>query len=145
MRKPSLFKKISLYYTYKKLLKNAKKELELKFNARVDRVSRIYTVLNVPMDTIEEPYNLRKSDIDTIAQTFIKEYTNQLSKFLNENGLYELYDFYETKKVGKYSYLLIFGYSLFNTQKIAKRLFIYIPLIILSISTILFIYSKLSS
>ena len=138
----SLRKKISLYFTYKKSIKKIEKDLEKQFNIRIDRVGRLYTVLNIPQDVVEEPYNLRKSDIDTLADKFIREYSIQLSKFLNENGLSELFDFYDSEKVGKYSYLLVFGYSLFNTQKVGKWLiFRGIPLLII-ISSITYLYFK---
>jgi hypothetical protein len=73
--------------------------MENNFNARIDNASRIYTVINIPSSLIEEPYNLRKEDIDSIAKNYIKEYSMKLSTFLNQNNLMELYDFYEVKKV----------------------------------------------
>jgi hypothetical protein len=125
MKKLNFIKKLRLFFEYRRLLNSIRKELELNLNARVDFISRIYTVLNLPTDVIEEPYNFRKSDIDALAQNFIKQYTSDISTFLNQKGLSELYDFYDIKKVDKYSYLLIFGFSLFDSKKIAIR-FIYI-------------------
>jgi hypothetical protein len=52
-----------------------------------------------------------------IAENSIKEYTSDLSKFLNANGLQELYSFYEIKKVDKYSYLVVLGFSLFKSNE----------------------------
>ena len=91
-------------------------DLKIQFNIRIDSILRFYTVLNVPNEVMEEPYNLRKSDIDTISRNYIKEYNFQLSQFLNSKGLTELYDLYDMDKVDKYSYLLVFGFSLFNTR-----------------------------
>jgi hypothetical protein len=122
MKKLNFIKKLGLFFEYRRILNSIRKELELNLNARVDFVSRIYTVLNLPTDVIEEPYNFRKSDIDALAQNFIKQYTSDISTFLNQKGLSELYDFYDIKKVDKYSYLLIFGFSLFDSKKIAIRL-----------------------
>jgi len=133
MRNISLFKKISLFFTYRKAIAKIKTQLESNFNARIDKAHRIYTVLNIPSELIEEPYNLKKSDIDNLSQNFIKEYSSQLSRFLDANGLYELYDFYDVEKVDKYSYLLIFGFSLFNSQKFLRNIYlIWLPLIVLS-------------
>ena len=133
MRNISLFKKISLFFTYRKAIGKIKKQLERDFNVRIDKAQRIYTVLNIPSELIEEPYNLRKGDIDVLAQNFIKEYSSQLSRFLDANGLYELYDFYDVEKVDKYSYLLIFGFSLFNSQKFLRNIYlICLPLTVLS-------------
>ena len=139
----NIFKKISLFFTYRSTLKSISKELEIEYGTRVDSIFRMYTVLNIPESLIEEPYNLRKNDIDNIAQTYIKEFSSQLSQFLNGKGLFELYSLYQMEKVGKYSYLIVTGFSLFNTQKVAKSiLFKWIP-IMLILSSIYFIYLKL--
>lgn len=128
----SIFKKISLYYEYKKILKKLEKQLSREFNIRIDRVARFYTVLNVPEDIFEEPYNIRKSDIDTIGQNFIKDYSKKISNFLDSNGLSELYDFYDIEKVDKYSYLLVFGFKFFNTQKFFRNIYLFwLPSIVL--------------
>ena len=63
---------------------------------------------------IGEPYNLRKSDIDRFAETMIKEYSLKISEYLDSKGLKEMYDFYEIKKVDKYAYLVVLGFSLPN-------------------------------
>jgi len=117
MKRISLFKKISVFREYKKSLKSIKAELEQTFGARIDNAWRIYNVINIPDEVIGEPYNLRKADIDKIAESSVKEYTTELSKFLNTKGLQELYDFYEVKKVDKYSYLVIIGFSLFKSNE----------------------------
>jgi hypothetical protein len=117
MKRISLFKKISVFREYKKSLKSIKTELEQTFGARIDNAWRIYNVINIPNEVIGEPYNLRKADIDKIAESSVKEYTTELSKFLNTKGLQELYDFYEVKKVDKYSYLVVIGFSLFKSNE----------------------------
>ena len=40
---------------------------------RIDNADRLYTVLNIPTNLVEEPYNLRKDDIDKIAQNYIRD------------------------------------------------------------------------
>lgn len=112
----SLFKKISIFKDYRKSLKLCKNELEQKFGARVDNAWRIYNVINIPIESIGEPYLLKKSDIDKIAETTIREYTTELGKFLDSKGLQEMYDFYELSKVDKYSYLVVVGFSLPNSS-----------------------------
>ena len=111
----NIFKKIKLFSEFKKTIKPLKSELEQTFNARIDKASRIYSVLNIPQESIEEPYNLRKTDIDKISENYIKEYSFHLSQFLDKNGLKELYKFYDIKKVDKYSYLVVVGFSLFKS------------------------------
>lgn len=121
--KKSLFKSLKLYSIYRKIVKEKETEITQRFNSRIDRVYRIYTVLNVPTDLIEEPYNLRKQDIDTLSARFISEFTTQISNYLNSIGLAELYDLYEIRKVDKYSYLVVIGFSLFRTDKFFSSLF----------------------
>ncbi len=137
----NFFKKISLFLVYRKKILSANKILQLNYNCRIDNIFRIYTVLNIPSELIEEPYNLRKADIDTIAKAYIKDYSSSLSDYLNTIGLTELFEFYSMEKVDKYSYLLIFGFSLFNTKRLANTLlFIWLPLFIATLlTTILFI------
>lgn len=111
-----MFKKIRLYNSFKKIIRSNKVILEGNFNARIDKVYRIYTVINIPEETFGEPYNVRKSDIDSISETYIKEYVSKISNYLNSVGLSELYDFYEPiKKVDKYSYLIVLGFKPFNS------------------------------
>lgn len=129
-----MFKSLFLFNFYRKKINKLSSELRVKYNIRIDNIFRLYTVLNIPEDVVEVPYNLRKSDIDNISRTFISDYNISLSQFLNSNGLTELYKVYDMKKVDKYSYLLIYGYSLFNTKKVFTRLiFIFLLLIIISI------------
>jgi hypothetical protein len=138
--KANIFKRIYLFFTFRKNLLKSETDLKIQFNIRIDSILRFYTVLNVPGEVIEEPYNLRKSDIDTISRNYIKEYNSQLSQFLNSRGLTELYDLYDMEKVDKYSYLLVFGFSLFNTKRLANRLlYLWTPIVVL-MSLIMIIY-----
>ena len=142
--KVNIFRKIYLFFTFRKNLLKAKTDLKIQFNIRIDSILRFYTVLNVPNEVMEEPYNLRKSDIDTIGRNYVKEYNFQLSQFLNSRGLTELYDLYDMEKVDKYSYLLVFGFSLFNTKRLANNLIrIWVP--ITSIILLIFIFYKIFS
>jgi hypothetical protein len=99
-----------------------------KFGFRIDNANRLYTVLNVPEELVGEAYSLKKSDIDTISQNFIREFAKETSTFLNTKGLNELFDIYEVKKVDKYSYLIVIGFSLFKSNTFYNRLYyIFIP------------------
>lgn len=134
----NVFKKIGLYRSYKKIIKKNKIELEGNFNLKIDYVNRLYTVVNVPIDLVGEPYNLRKSDIDNISEKYLKEYISSSSDFLNSIGLFELYGFYEPiKKVDKYSYLIILGFKHMNSLSYTK--FKIISISILSLISIFFL------
>lgn len=117
MRDVSLFKKIKLFNIYKSIINKNRTELSAKFGLRVDNAYRLYTVLNIPQELVGEAYSLKKSDIDKISENYIREYSAELAKFLNPKGLKELYDYYQVDKVGKYNYLLVFGFSLFRSNK----------------------------
>ncbi len=123
MKRVSLLKRIGLYRQYKKTIRECSSELESTFTLRIDDANRLYTVLNIPDDIIGEAYSLKKSDIDRISESYIRQYSSELRKYLNSKGLEELYDYYEVNKVDKYSYLLIIGFSLFRSDERRERLY----------------------
>ena len=126
--KTSLLKKLRLFLSYRKIIKSNKTEILQKFGFRIDNANRLYTVLNIPEELVGEAYSLKKSDIDTISQTFIKEFVREVSALLDNKGLSELYDIYEVKKVDKYSYLIVIGFSLFKSNTFYNRLYyVFIP------------------
>lgn len=119
--KVSAWKKFKLYIQYRKALVN-NSEILSESGLRIDRVKRIYTVINVPETLFESVYDLKTSDINRVSQSYITERLRNVSKTLNGIGLSELFKTYETKKVDKYSYLVIIGFSLFDTKKVANNL-----------------------
>jgi len=134
----SILKKIKLFNSYKKIIRKNKFELGSKFNIRIDKADRLYTVINVPEDIVGESYSLKKSDIDRISESFIKQYSTEISNYLSSKGLNELFTFYKMDKVSKFSYLLVFGFSLFKSQRFYNQLYyIVIPAIVLSITALL--------
>lgn len=136
----SIISDLKLFFSYKRIIKKNRVRLQSDFNMRIDRADRIYTVLNIPTDLFEEPYNLRKEDIDSIAQKYIKDYISELSKFLNSIGLSELYDFYEpVKKVDKYSYLVVIGFRQLDSVDINRIIYRIIIPTLLGISFLSFL------
>jgi hypothetical protein len=142
MRRISFLKKIKLFRVFKRTIKENRNELEQKFGVRIDRAYRIYTVLNIPEDVIGEAYVLKKSDVDRIAEAYIKDFSRELADFLNSKGLNELYDYYTLTKVDKYSWHLVMGFSLFRSNEWYDKLYFrYIPIgSIISLITGLLIY-----
>ena len=124
MAEISYLRKLRLFRDYRKTLNVASRELEANYGMRVDKAHRIYTVLNIPEELIGEAYNLKKSDIDRISENYIREYIAEISKVLNDKGLAELYSIYEVKKVDKYSYLIVMGFSLFKSNEYYDRLYL---------------------
>lgn len=118
----SFFKKLTLFSLYKKTLKLNKVRLERELNVRIDSAYRLYTVLNIPEELYGE-FTLKKSDIDKISENYIREYVFEVSKFLKSIGLNELFESYEVKKVDKYSYLIVIGFSLFKSNVFYNNLY----------------------
>lgn len=121
MRRISFFKKIKLFREYLKVVKSKRSELEENLGSRVDWVGRIYTVVNVPVEAFGDGFNLKKSDIDKISENYIEQYRTMLSRYMNSIGLIELYHQYNVEKVSKYSYKVVYGYSLFRSDKVFWR------------------------
>lgn len=129
MKKISFFKKLKLFKVFKDVVKSNQNELGQKFGVRIDRAYRLYTVLNIPEELIGEAYVLKKSDIDRIAEAYIKDFSKELREFLNSKGLTELYDYYSLNKVDKYSWHLVMGFSLFRSNEWYDKLYFrYIPI-----------------
>jgi hypothetical protein len=77
--KTSFLKKLRLFLSYRKSIKANKVEIQQKFGFRIDNANRLYTVLNIPEELVGEAYSLKKSDIDTISQNFIREFLKESS------------------------------------------------------------------
>lgn len=118
----SIIKKLSLYNFYKSTIRENSLELESTFNMRIDDANRLYTVLNIPEEIVGEAYSIRKADIDRIADAYIKEFLSSFSSLLNSKGLNELYEMYEIRKVDKFSYLVVVGFSMFRTDERRERI-----------------------
>lgn len=140
MRKISIFKRIKFFKEYKKILKDNSKELELSHNVRIDRAYRMYTVVNVPRELFGEAFSIRKKDINDLSLRYIKDETTELSTYLNNIGLNELFDMYEIRKVDKYSYLLIIGFSQFKSNKYYNWLVVLYSVLGISVLTLFLMF-----
>jgi hypothetical protein len=139
MKDISIFKKLELFFLYKKVVNSNRLELKEKYNIRIDSAYRLYTVLNIPESLLTE-YSIKKSDMDIVTEKYIREYSTGLSNFLREKGLTELFNFYENRRVDKYSFLIVFGFSLFQSQKFYNNLYYIIYPIIYLLLTSFLIY-----
>ncbi len=125
MRNISLIGKIRLYRVFKRTIRENERELESVFKLRIDDANRLYTVINIPEEIVGEAYSLKKSDVDKISENYIREFSAELANYLNGKGLGELYSFYEMRKVDKYSYLVVIGFSMFRSDERRERLMKY--------------------
>lgn len=112
----NLFKKIKFFFVYRRIIKKNKARLEGEFNLRIDKVNRMYTVLNLPEDAVIYGKDL--------SEKYIKKYLSDVDLFSKEIGLSELIGLLNMKQIDKQNYLVVFGYSKFNTAKVANRLII---------------------
>jgi hypothetical protein len=121
MPRVSLIKKLKLYSQYRSVVLQNIDELA-SLNLRVDMVNRLYTVVNVPEELFDGAYDTKSADIVRISKGYITEYIRQVSRTLDGMGLTELYRLYDTKKVDKYSFLVVIGFKLFDTRKAANAI-----------------------
>jgi hypothetical protein len=112
----NLFKKIKFFFEYRRIIKKNKARLEGEFNLRIDKVNRMYTVLNLPEDAVIYGKDL--------SEKYIKKYLSDVDLFSKEIGLSELIGLLNMKQIDKQNYLVVFGYSKFNTAKVANRIII---------------------
>jgi hypothetical protein len=115
--KISLWKKIKLYFVYKKIVKQASFLLQNETNLRLDKVGRLYTVLNVNVEDIKN-YGPKLSA--QIIQKYVNDYIATVDKAFFQIGLTELVGLLDIKKLDETNYLIIFGYSFLNTKRIAN-------------------------
>jgi len=131
MEKVSLFKKIKLYRQYVKTLKkNKEKLMSSKLNLRIDRVHRLYTVINMPEDVKTYGTNL--------TEKYIKEYVQKVDPIFSEMGLGELIGILKMDKIDETNYLIVFGFSLMDTPKFWGWLYGILTAILITGSILLF-------
>lgn len=135
----NIIKKFRLLFTYIKIILNNKNILNESYKIRYDYIFRLYTVINIPIDLIPDAYDLKKSDIDKLSQSYVSDFMVNISSLLNKIGLIELYIVYDLKKVDKYSYLVVIGFKFLKLEKLFRNILI----LLLVLLTTLIIYLNL--
>ncbi len=125
-----IIKKFKLLFTYIKIILNNKSVLNESYKIRCDYIFRLYTIINIPTDLIPEAYDLKKSDIDKLSQSYVSDSMVNISSLLNKIGLIELYVVYDLKKVDKYSYLVVIGFKFLKLEKLFRNLLILITILL---------------
>lgn len=129
----SIIKKFRLLFTYIKIILSNKSVLNESYKIRYDYIFRLYTVINIPIDLIPEAYDLKKSDIDKLSQSYVSDFMVNISSLLNKIGLIELYVVYDLRKVDKYSYLVVIGFKFLRLEKIFRNLMIFLLILLSSL------------
>lgn len=127
--KVSIWKKFKLFFEYKKIIKENKTKLLTKFNLRIDWSKRLYTVLNIPENIDIDKYgsdvqvNKQKFEFENkLSHSYIQKYIASVDKHLKKIGLQELVGIYDIRKIDNRNYLLIFGYTLFDSASMGNKL-----------------------
>lgn len=124
--KVSFFTKVSRFFLYRRIIKANKEVLSNPTVAlRRDWINRLYTVLNLDSDV--KQYGVE------LTQTYIKKYLSDSEKVFTNIGLKELVGIYDIQKIDETNYLIVFGYSLFNTKKVTNRFLILTGISIISL------------
>ena len=128
-----MFKKIRLYFLYRKILKNNIKSLRENILANVDEniyvikdiqldwLCRLYTVLNFQEQTKE---NLDKYGYHYMDNE-VKKFVKNLELELKDMGLFELYGLDKADQLDKDKVLIVIDFKLFHTTKIFNKLIIW--------------------
>lgn len=126
----NLFKRFKFYFEYKHLLKTHKKELLDKYNVRIDKINRIYTVINVPDES--HVYGVNQGKI--LSETWLRNWLAEFDQYLINNDIKELTDIVEISQVDSQNFLLILEYKYLN---IANMMYTSVVLSIIAFITFL--------
>jgi hypothetical protein len=119
-------KKLKLFFIYRDiLLKNKKTILDFTYQfendkrvqpkLRIDNVLRVYGVINLPEEV--STYMDGK-----LVQKHITSYIRSIDNTFNKVGLNELVGLRDLKQIDETHYLIVFGFSQFNTASVASWL-----------------------
>lgn len=126
----NIFKRFKFYTMYKQLLKEHKQTLLTDYNVRIDKINRIYTVINVPDETqIYGNDNAKK-----LTETWLKNWLSNFDQYLINNQIKELLDIVEISQIDEQNFLLIMEYKYLNVAN-----WIYISTILSIITFITFL------
>jgi len=124
----SYFKKLKMMISYFNIIRDNRDKIinngDNEFKLRIDRVGRIYTVVNVPEET--EVYGV------DIAKNRLTAFINKIDILFIEIGLPEMVGIRDIKEVDDFNYLIIFGFSHINTVKFFRNFLIITPIVLVS-------------
>lgn len=113
-----MFQKIKLYSEYKKIIRENEEELQNKFSLRRDLVNRLYTVIHLDDEIVKQYYP------EDISKPYIAKFSTEVDNFLSTKGLRELVALRKVERITDEDYLVVIGYSLFDTAKVARNVVI---------------------
>lgn len=115
MAKLGFFKRLKLYFHYRRLIKNNQNTLsQPKYNLRTDYVNRLYTVVNLPPDV--------KTYGTQLAQKYISDYIGEVDRLFQQIGISEYVGILDIKQETEMDYVIVFGFKFIDTAKLANRI-----------------------
>lgn len=142
-----MFKKYKLMRSYMKTIKTALPKINEYFKIneanfafflpeiKIDKLYRIYTVLNFPQKTTKLVHVYGHMYLDNETSKFISELTKEFKKY----GLFELVELTKADNIGENNVLIVIEYKYSSIKKYYIRIFISI-ITILSLITFLGIF-----
>lgn len=107
----NFYNKVRNYIAYRKAVTQHEAALaHPRYALRVDALCRMYTVINVPQDTVAYGPDMTRD--------LVKEYLDGAAKMFNSIGLFELVSLYTISKLNEHNYLVVFGYQYMDTKKL---------------------------
>lgn len=111
----SFLKKVKMFFIYKKIVDlNKKTLLDNSLNLRIDNVYRIYTVLNMTDDV--KTYGI------SVAERIITEYVQKMDVVFSNMNLSEYIGILDVEQLSETDFLIVFGFSHFNTAKLLNKI-----------------------
>ena len=110
-----MFKKIRLYNLYRTILKENEQDLLDKFKIKIDRVGRMYTVINLPAHV--DTYGPK--DGPRLTQALLQKWLNNLDNYLIQIQVKELTKVETVTEIDEMNYLLVIRYSFINVPQLA--------------------------
>lgn len=124
-----MFNRFKLYLAYRKFLKENSKELLEIFNLQIDTVDRLYTVINLDPKQVEKYYT------EDLSGPTIREFLGKVDRYMLTKGLIELVGILKIDRIDDFNYLVVLGFTLFDTVTFYKRLIYTIILAIITTIT----------
>jgi hypothetical protein len=135
--KVSLIKKLKLYFQYRKLLKEHKRNLLKTLGLKLDWLYRPYTVLpiQIPQEDIDTYGNPNLPSYINLKENYVKGYIKECDALFKTIGLSELVAIIKIEEYEENIVAIAFGFSLMDMAKFFNRI-IYSSLFIIILSII---------
>jgi hypothetical protein len=109
----TIIKDIKTYLYYKSVLKSHANDLGQRFNLRIDRIGRLYTIFSI------DPKEYQQYG-DELFDTELKKYLASVDKHLMKIGLTDLYGLAVQERIDELNYKIIIRFKPLDTLVMAN-------------------------